>query len=216
MTKRRSVSFHQIELRHHDVIVGDNPSATGGPPIQIDWYPKRIETRGVDEYEDNRGPRRRGDDLRIPGRFRGDRLREAGFSEEEIGGAEREAIRDEERRSETNRALRRQPADEAIEKAKRKFKRIRSLTSKKKEQERLWKNARRFSLEMQSSERRGSVTGASNRSPTSGEAEEGEQTAPRRVKKALIEVECAPYESATGVECILQFTPGRPDVSCDR
>lgn len=56
--RRRTVVFNEIHIRNYDQTVGDNPSVSYGPPIQLDWNYQEAEPISVDDYENNRGPRR--------------------------------------------------------------------------------------------------------------------------------------------------------------
>lgn len=54
----RSVKFSTIEIRKYNRILGDNPACTSGPPTQLDWGYTSLPSKTLDEYEDNRLPRR--------------------------------------------------------------------------------------------------------------------------------------------------------------
>ena len=57
-SSRRSVSFHEIQIREYDQTLGDHPNVSYGPAIQLDWQYEECEPLAVDLYEDNRGKRR--------------------------------------------------------------------------------------------------------------------------------------------------------------
>jgi hypothetical protein len=53
---KKSVSFApKLRIREFPIILGDNPSATVGPPICIDWEPQGESTANLDVYEYLRG-----------------------------------------------------------------------------------------------------------------------------------------------------------------
>ena len=47
----RSVSFGEVEIREHEVILGDNPAVSGGPPVTIDWSAVSSRKLSVDEHQ---------------------------------------------------------------------------------------------------------------------------------------------------------------------
>ncbi len=56
-TKRKEVTFSTVEIRHHNLILGDNPAVSDGVPLTLDW---RVEyTEGYDlDVHDNHSRRR--------------------------------------------------------------------------------------------------------------------------------------------------------------
>ena len=62
----KSVSFATVEIHEHAVIMGDNPSTTHGPPLEIDWVEQGHYSLNVEEYEEMRPPRRVKDELSMP------------------------------------------------------------------------------------------------------------------------------------------------------
>ena len=54
----KHVVFDQIHMRNYSQCIGDNPSVSYGPPIQLDWEYEDLEAIAVDDYEVARAPRR--------------------------------------------------------------------------------------------------------------------------------------------------------------
>ena len=54
MKKMNRVSFGHVKIFLHNIILGDNPSCSCGPPIQMDWTAHRIVKTTVDEFEKRR------------------------------------------------------------------------------------------------------------------------------------------------------------------
>lgn len=55
---KRNVSFHTMEIREYGVVLGDNPSCSSGPPVQLAWNPLDSTELRIDDYEEHRPPRR--------------------------------------------------------------------------------------------------------------------------------------------------------------
>ena len=55
---KHSVSFHTMEIREYSVILGDNPSCSSGPPVQLAWNSHGSTELKIDDYEEHRPPRR--------------------------------------------------------------------------------------------------------------------------------------------------------------
>ena len=45
------LQFGSVNIREYEMILGDNPSVTYGPPVTLDWVPVAESTFPVDEYE---------------------------------------------------------------------------------------------------------------------------------------------------------------------
>ena len=71
-TKSKRVSFHQIQVREHAIILGDNPTAALGVPITIDWKPQYQVSFSVDSIESTRTYQRSVEELRLPAETRAD------------------------------------------------------------------------------------------------------------------------------------------------
>lgn len=55
---RKSLQFTTIEIRKYNRTLGDHPSCSDGPPVQLDWEYTIEPKTDIDEYEKNRLPRR--------------------------------------------------------------------------------------------------------------------------------------------------------------
>lgn len=91
-TRRRRVSFTNLEIRSYGVTLGNAPMLHG-PPVTLDWDydPAETETYDVDAYEYHRYERRTKSELVIPPSHREYRLMQSGFSRSEIKLAMEEA-----------------------------------------------------------------------------------------------------------------------------
>lgn len=78
------VSFDKISLRDYPITMGDNPSVSCGPPITICWDPQDEEECDVEVYEERRGMRRTGDQLRIPSILRKNFIEKDGYTWHQI------------------------------------------------------------------------------------------------------------------------------------
>ncbi len=57
----KSVSFSTVDIRFHEMILGDNPDCKEGPPVQIGWEPYATKRFNLDKFEESRrGERRSG------------------------------------------------------------------------------------------------------------------------------------------------------------
>jgi hypothetical protein len=54
LKSKRSISFHEIEIREYERILGDNPGTPHGPSLSIGWLYSTIEKVPVDVYEKTR------------------------------------------------------------------------------------------------------------------------------------------------------------------
>lgn len=86
---KQPIRFSTIEIREYPRMLGDNPSATQGPPVTIDWIPTRTYSLSVDEYEQSR-PRNK--IMITPRSVRREWLREEGYSRGEMKEAEQIAV----------------------------------------------------------------------------------------------------------------------------
>jgi hypothetical protein len=83
----KRVSFGNVIIFTHPIILGDNPGVSSGAPIQIGWEQLGTEKRKLEMFEYTRQKRRRACELKIPVEIRGRMLLRAGCSIEEIGEA---------------------------------------------------------------------------------------------------------------------------------
>jgi len=66
------------------MIMGDGPSMSGGPSVELDWTPQNESFMSLDEYEKRKSRRRPPQSLMIPGAFRAAMLLESGYTLNEI------------------------------------------------------------------------------------------------------------------------------------
>lgn len=87
------LGFSKVEFREYERTVGVNPSARG-PPIELGWgYNKAFELP-LEEWEENRGPRRSYAEMAMPKEVRQQMLiQEWGFDRKSINIAIREATK---------------------------------------------------------------------------------------------------------------------------
>jgi hypothetical protein len=64
------VTFSTVEFHEHAMIMGDSPSCTNGPALEIDWVPINQSIVDLDAYEEYRPPRRVKGQLHMPGDMR--------------------------------------------------------------------------------------------------------------------------------------------------
>ena len=139
-SRKRTVSFHKIEIREYERTLGDNPSVSSGPPVTLDWkYNPDHQIFHVDDYEKNKTSR---DDFRLCENSRKSILRDGGVPRAYIIEVEKEVDITKRNRKESSLISDSQEKREAaLESASRKFKRVLSF-SKRKEEQKLWKNIR--------------------------------------------------------------------------
>ena len=82
--KSKQVSFDTIEIREHNMTLGDNPSCSHGPPLAMEWGHSGRYEMSLDDYEENRGERRRDRQLAIPRHERELILKKSGIARSEM------------------------------------------------------------------------------------------------------------------------------------
>lgn len=55
---KRHISFHQIIVRDYDMILGDHPNCSYGPPVTLGWHYLEYEPLDLNEYEYHHSRRR--------------------------------------------------------------------------------------------------------------------------------------------------------------
>lgn len=139
-----SVSFGKIQIRQYERIPGDNPSICFGVPLAIGWaFNEEGVPISVEEYESQRSsePKKR-DEMYVSLRERERILTEDwGISRSAVRAAEKSVSLASKQRRATSARLHLEPAQEAIESARKKFDRVIYGKSDKKEEERLWREA---------------------------------------------------------------------------
>jgi hypothetical protein len=98
-----SVQWGDIEIRSHEISLGDNPSCHAGPPLTTKWEAFDTISLKIDDYETTRPFRRSKHQLVMPGSVREDILREAGYARGEIRDAVLEVDRIHTSRSKNSR-----------------------------------------------------------------------------------------------------------------
>jgi len=88
---KKSVSFHQVEVREYARTIGDHPDVFLGPPVTIDWESHHRTSRDIDEYESNRGERKNSIQMRMHPNTRKRMMLSAGVSKEDIKAATKAA-----------------------------------------------------------------------------------------------------------------------------
>lgn len=123
---KRSVQFSTIEVRDYDMILGDHPCCSYGPPITIDWDYLEYEPIDVNEYELHHPPRRALREMSMNYYTRKRMLANAGYRDDDFKLSKREISK-----TKINRSITRQlveykmiPVESAIESTKRKMKRL--------------------------------------------------------------------------------------------
>jgi hypothetical protein len=105
--------------------LGDNPSVRAGPPIGLGWEYTPAAVINVDDYEQQRGPRRSRQEILIPRFVREEKLRDFGVSRSEISQCVKEVEKAKRHRSATMRSTESmEHMHEAMESAGRKVKRL--------------------------------------------------------------------------------------------
>jgi len=125
---KREVHWGSVTLRDYDIILGDHPCCSYGPPITISWDYLQYESIDVDEYEFHHSPRRTLREMCLNFYMRKYLLLKAGFSEEDMKLAKKEASRTKLQRSITREVVSHYSplvkVETAVESACRKFKRL--------------------------------------------------------------------------------------------
>jgi len=138
------VSFNQIEIREYSRCMGDNPATTEGPPLSIDWDYNVAGTYAVDEYECVRTPQRLCQTLCVPRTIREDiLLTQTDVTKTEMKKAVEEIRVARFRRSMSVASRELDGWHRVRECVARRFRRLQTGISKKREQELLWENAQR-------------------------------------------------------------------------
>lgn len=101
-TLGRQVSFGHVDIRYYPMELGENPSVSIGPPVQLAWQHGGEETHDLDLFEWERQPKRRQRgrqaDMALTHYKRRHILAIAGHSMEEIQAAEKSIHKQQQRR----------------------------------------------------------------------------------------------------------------------
>lgn len=142
---KRKVHFGKVLVRDYDMVLGDHPCCSYGPPITIAWDYLEYEPLDVNEYEFHHPPRRNLREMGLNYYARKRILSQAGFTEVDIKLSTKEVNRQKMNRSLTRSISSYYPllkAEAAVESACRKFKRL-IKDDHWKEQKSLYVNKRR-------------------------------------------------------------------------
>jgi hypothetical protein len=127
-----SVSFSDVEVRSHEMILGDNPAVSKGPPLTIDWDAFETTMCSVDNYEDVREPTVRNySEMKMPAPVRFELLSRT-TATKDIFKRTREANELKKKRLETTSTLYKARSQEKLERFTRGFKNL--VTNKKKKE----------------------------------------------------------------------------------
>ena len=129
--QRQTVSFDQVQIRYFRQTLGDNPSVSYGPPIQLDWKFEEAESLRIDDYELNR-PSCLRKTLNLNHYHRVNLLQHfCGHSKEELKAAQKTVERAKFKRALSNFLLPVQALEDAAESGLRKTKRLITMSPKK-------------------------------------------------------------------------------------
>ena len=120
---KRNVSFSNISTRNYPLTLGDNPSVSYGPPTTLDWEFEEGGELSLDDYENNRAPRRKPREMLLNYYQRKAILEKSGHSEEEIKRARRQAERTKRQRNTTKSMIQFMRVEDAVQSVGRKTKR---------------------------------------------------------------------------------------------
>ena len=87
---KKSVSWSNVEINYHAVVLGDNPSVSTGPPVALGPELLHRDSITLLEYEESRPPRREKFQMALPRMIREDMLREEGYGRADFRELEEE------------------------------------------------------------------------------------------------------------------------------
>jgi|UniRef100_A0A8J9SAA3 hypothetical protein len=119
-----AVRFDQVHVRAYQSILSDNPSCTNGPSIGIGWNYEVTDHYSVDDWELERERFRRPSELILDRNHRETLLQSLGYSEKQLAAAVRDNNKIKHQRRQTVNNLGAQSMEEAVEKTRRKLKRL--------------------------------------------------------------------------------------------
>ena len=69
---KRNISFSTLEIRNYEVVLGDNPGGSSGPPVSLGWNYDESETKVLcmEEYDQTREARRKRHELHLKSKNR--------------------------------------------------------------------------------------------------------------------------------------------------
>jgi len=145
---KTTCSFSCVDIREYERVAGDNPCVRQGVPLAIGWAYRQHGSIDLEDYESHRGPPRDKVEMLVPAGVRERLLRDefrvpAGDLADAVRGVELAK----KQRGRTESAERFEGLAEAAECARRRLRRLRKGTSKGKEEEAVWAEARRNALQ---------------------------------------------------------------------
>ena len=91
---KRNVSFGKLHAREYNICLSDHPSCSYGPPIQLGWDYREQQAVCLNQYEEQRTPRRAMHQMVLSYNVRRYLLlKRAGYSDQELQDAEQEVDR---------------------------------------------------------------------------------------------------------------------------
>jgi hypothetical protein len=145
--KPLTVTFTDVEIRSHPIILGDNPAVSSGPPLTIDWDPSAVSVCAIDDYEKERQDHIRGFlEMKMPAEIRFQLLSQS-HRTTEIAKRSKEMRNLRRQRLETTSMLYRSNNEEKIEKLLRGFRNL--VTNKKKKEKKYMEAAAMQSQRLQ-------------------------------------------------------------------
>jgi hypothetical protein len=85
------VQWSTIDVYSHEILLGDNPSVSSGPPLTISWMAHEHHPISIDDYEKSKPERRRKVEMLSPRQRREDLLISAGYNRSDLKAAGNEA-----------------------------------------------------------------------------------------------------------------------------
>eukprot|EP00429_Kryptoperidinium_foliaceum_P062646 CAMPEP_0176078936 /NCGR_PEP_ID=MMETSP0120_2-20121206/39478_1 /TAXON_ID=160619 /ORGANISM="Kryptoperidinium foliaceum, Strain CCMP 1326" /LENGTH=207 /DNA_ID=CAMNT_0017412689 /DNA_START=250 /DNA_END=873 /DNA_ORIENTATION=- len=124
-----SIKFSHVGIREYARTVGDNPSCSSGPPVSISWDYNALEEISLEEYESTRPPRRSHFEMVLPRKIRQNMLRfEWEVTQSQIAESVRRNVKIKNQRKATvNNLGKATRAEEILESAARKLRRLLTL-----------------------------------------------------------------------------------------
>ncbi|GKY91668.1 hypothetical protein MPSEU_000138700 [Mayamaea pseudoterrestris] len=81
---KKSVSFGDVAIYSHGILLGDNPSVSGGPPLTIRWAAFDKQKVSLDDYEQAKPESRPKEAMLLPRMIREEWLRNNGYARGEV------------------------------------------------------------------------------------------------------------------------------------
>jgi len=124
LKSKREVSFNVVIVREYGMTLGDNPSCSYGPPVQLDWDYEESKNLKLEEYERTRSTRRSMRQMVLSYYRRCDILKSAGYTMHEMKRVTRQANKVKRQRDTTKFFMPVMSVEAAVRSAGRKVKRV--------------------------------------------------------------------------------------------